>query len=117
MSGLIAFILQSLIASGLSAAAYFWMWWLPIVVFPLVMRAGRYMRESPMSQPTKGRVVLDALLCLFVFLHLGCSVALFQIHIGHWYGWLLGWLAGVCLAALMVPRRWGREVKGRQSSP
>jgi hypothetical protein len=61
--------------------------------------------------PTQQRILLDTIIWIVQYGYAVVQAVLFQINIGHWYGWLIGIIVGWLLMGMMTPLRWKDEVR------
>ena len=108
MNILITYILQVIIAGTISYFLYQWIWWTGTVAFPIFMMFGKqaWKRYIPKS---KYRSILDAIIMIVHFAYVISQIIIFHLHIGSWYGWLIGLIVGWLLMGLMTPLRWKHE--------
>jgi len=108
------FTARTLVAFAVSCLLYSFWWWSAVISFPLLMVIGGYLWKPKWAVQTRYLVEtksLDVLKSLFfrmVILYLFGSAAIFQWHLGSWYGWLAGGAVGGVLAYAMVraQRHW-----------
>jgi hypothetical protein len=83
------------IAISAGVISFLILWWIPIIVFPLTFfiipssGGGDYFQLSK-STIEKRRAIFYGISLVFI----GLMTYNFQIHIGSWYGWLIGMLLG-----------------------
>lgn len=91
---MIGYFINMTLAAVVATGSYFTKWWLPAVVFPAWLLVSRVTPLGP-GQMTVGRIY--AMRWYFYFLattYMIAQAVVFQIHIGSWFGWLLGLIIG-----------------------
>lgn len=85
-------------------------WWVPLLVFPLVLGFSPTQNAREMS-PTRNRALLDFLLMLLqIGWIIGAAIICYS-HFETWWGALIGVLLGFMGASWAAPRRWATEIQ------
>lgn len=100
---MITLILRILVSIAICVITYFWMWWLPIITFPLVMSIAGYMVKP--RRPPKSRLHFEVTKFIFYLsmaIYIVSEIVIFQIKIGSWYGWIIGGIISFILSGVMA---------------
>lgn len=105
---MIGYFVNMTLAAVVACGSYPTHWWLPAVIFPAWIFVSRISPLNP-GQLTIGRVY--AMRWYFYILATAYMIAqtvIFQIHVGSWYGWLvgllIGWAVGGMVAGKLEPK-------------
>lgn len=105
---MIGYFVNMTIAAVVAFGSYQMHWWLPAVIFPAWIFVSRVAPLSR-SQITIGRVYAMRLyFYILASAYMIAQAVIFQIHVGSWYGWLvgllIGWLVGGMVAGKLEPK-------------
>ena len=106
----IAFLFECVLAGGLAWFAGGYIWWLSLIVFPVVMLFGPYQYRGPMYA-TNGRIILDFITILVIIAYIGIAAYQFYIHFDGWWRIPVGLVVGFAGGTFIAPRRWHSEVQ------
>lgn len=106
---MISYAFELIIAVVISWYVYSWKWWAVSISFPLIMSISNFMYDKP-SKKTKYRRKVDTIIMITQIGYIISQIIIFQIHLGEWYGWLIGCLLGYLLMGWMAPNRWEYEI-------
>lgn len=107
---MIALILEIIIGFIISYFAYTWHWWIPTIIFPIIISIGNEQYSQPMVLSNYRRI-LDSIIMLTSTVYLISQIIIIHSNIGHWYGWVIGTVVGFIGMLFMFPKRWAAEKK------
>jgi hypothetical protein len=105
----IGLLLETIIAAVLAWVATYLLWWLPFIVFPLLLGFGNHQFQPPMSA-SPNRVLLDFVIMIQQIAWIVVAGFIGYYGFDAWWGAALGAMFGFLGCGIMAPRRWGREV-------
>lgn len=106
---MIALIIEIIISVVLSIISYNYKWWLPVIVFPIILGFGNTMISAEPLRENNERRILDGIIMITqVSFIIGQSI-IFYNNIGKWYGGVIGFVIAFLLRGFMTPKRWMYE--------
>lgn len=107
---MISLILEVVIAVILSSFAYSYKWWLPIIVFPIVISFGNSVNSKEALAKNNERRILDGIIMITHVAFIITQSIIFYNNIGKWYGAIIGAVIAFLLRGFMTPKRWANEL-------
>jgi hypothetical protein len=105
---MIGYFINMTLAASVAAASYSTKWWLPAIVFPAWIFLSRV---TPLAPDKVNLTWIYAMRWWFYILATAYMIAqtiIFQIHVGTWFGWLIGlfigWIVGGTMAGKLEPK-------------
>ena len=91
-----------------SVQFYSSIWWITVILFPLVMIISRMILHPFDFYSPKAKVYLDVIYSLVMAFYVIVHIYTFYVNIGAWYGAVIGLLITYLLANLLVPNEWAK---------
>lgn len=101
------YFINMTLAAITAAGSYASRWWLPSIIFPAWLFVSSVIPLPP-EKLTIGRVYAMRW-CFYIFatIYMVRQAIIFQVHVGSWYGWIIGlsigWAVGGMVAGKLEP--------------
>jgi len=77
-------------------------WWLPAIIFPMWILVSR-VAPLPLERLSQGRIyAMRWWFYIFATAYMVGQAIIFHIHVGSWFGWIIGLIIGWIAAGLMA---------------
>ncbi len=107
---MISLILEVVIAVILSIFSYSYKWWLPVIIFPIVISFGNSVDSKEALEKNNERRILDVIIMITHISFIIVQSIIFYNNIGKWYGAVIGAVIAFLLRGFMTPKRWVNEL-------
>ena len=96
------YFINMIFGAVVSTGSYWAKWWFPAIIFPIWIFFS-HATPLPPEKLTLGRIYAMRF-CFYIFAtaYMICQAIIFQIHVGSWYGWLIGLFIGFSAGGLMA---------------
>ena len=105
---MLCYFINMMLAAIVAALSYSQRWWLPAVIFPVWIIFSRVTPLSPDKLTLVRVYVMRWLFYILATLYMVAQTIIFQIHVGSWYGWIIGlfigWIVGGIVAGKLEPK-------------
>jgi len=99
---MVGYFINMILGAAVASGSYWVKWWLPALIFPIWIF---FSRASPLppEKLTLGRIyAMRVCFYFFATAYMIGQAIVFQIHVGSWYGWLIGLFIGFSVGGLMA---------------
>lgn len=100
---ILVYLVVLFFSGTISVIIFLWFWWITPLSFPILMFLGNKMNKGVLED-TFQRTILRIGSLIVQLGYLLTQAILFQIHLGSWYGWIVGLVAGRLLAGIIPPK-------------